>query len=221
MLKLNPHLCKSLRPLRRGFLVGCWQKGLVKATLLTMAAISVLPLGAYGGTNLNLRGTSSVYIDAYVNFITATTFELFQMMFSLVKLPNGDIGIGTNSLIKDLVNQEKLGQASGSSVAIKGVQGEIVQISCSKEGALSNGLQRMPISNVEVAAGKANTGDFGQGIACDGENMPILSHVLQGQGEENTLFIGVRLQVNDKLAATRYTTSAPQGQPVAFEINYI
>ena len=120
-----------------------------------------------------------------------------------------------------MANQKQLGQASGSSVAIKGVQGEVVQISCAKEGALSNGLQKMPISSVEVAAGKANTGDFGRAIACNGENTPILSHVLQDQGEGNTLFIGVRLQVNDQLSAALYTTSAPQGQPVAFEINYI
>lgn len=195
--------------------------GLVKASVITIAATTLLPLGAYGGTNLRLRATSSVYIDAYVSFIAATTFELFQMMFSLANLPNGDIGIGTNSIVKDLTNQQRLGQVSGASVAIKGVQGEVVQISCAKGGALSSGVQKMPISNVEVAAGKSNTGDYGQGVACNGEDTPILSHVLQNQGEENTLFIGARLEVNDKLAAARFTTSGPEGQPVTFEINYI
>jgi len=79
---------KSPRSFGRGFVAGWGYRRLTNVVLLAVAAISILPLGAYGGTNLRLRATSSVYIDAYVSFIAATTFELFQMMFSIVKLPN-------------------------------------------------------------------------------------------------------------------------------------
>lgn len=197
------------------------RKGVVKTILVAAVFSTLAPFGAYGGTNLRLRGTSSVYIDAYVSFIAASTFELFQMMFSLARLPNGDIGIGTNSTVTNLANKEPLGTAQGASVAIRGIKGEVVQISCAKGGTLSNGLQKMPISNVEVAAGKENTGDYGEGISCKGDDQPVISHVLQDEKEENTLFIGVRVQVNNKLAASRYSTTLPQGQPVSFEINYI
>ena len=189
--------------------------------LTVIVLFSFFPMMSYAGTNLRARGTSSIYIEAYVSFIAATTFELFQMMFQLTQLPNGDIGIGTNQKVKNLNNKEVLAQVSGASVIIKGIEGEMVQVSCSNEGALSNGSQKMPISNVEVAAGKKNTGDYGEGIQCVGADLAAISHVIGDQQDENTLYIGVRLQVKDTLAAARYSTSNAEGKPVAFEINYI
>ena len=79
----------------------------------------------------------------------------------------------------------------------------------------------MPISDVEVAAGTQNTGDYGEGVQCAGDAAPAISHVITSQSDDNTLFIGARVQVSNKLAAARYTTSNPDGQPVSFEINYI
>lgn len=196
-------------------------RSVVHIMLTVVVICSFFPMMSHAGTNLRARGTSSIYIEAYVNFIAATTFELFQMMFQLTQLPNGDIGIGTNQKVKNLTNKEVLAQVSGASIVIRGIEGEMVQVSCSTEGALSNGIEKMPISNVEVAAGKKNTGDYGEGIQCAGATLPTISHVIGNQQDENTLYIGVRLQVNDKLAAARYSTSNPEGKPVAFEINYI
>lgn len=197
------------------------QRKLIHIICTVFAVVALFPLMSHGATNLRAKGTSSIYIEVYVNFIAATTFELFQMMFQLSRLPNGDLGIGTNQNVTDLKSKQLLTKVSGASVVIKGVEGEMVQVSCSQEGALSSGIQKMPISNVEVAAGKQNTGDFGEGVQCAGAEAPAISHVIGGTKDDNTLFIGARVQVKNNLVAARYTTSNPDGKPVAFEINYI
>ena len=194
---------------------------LAPVLILASAVVAFFPFSSYSATNLRSKGTSSIYIEAYVNFIAASTFELFHVMFQLRRLPKGDLGIGTNQNVTDLKSRELLAKVSGASVVIKGVEGEIVQVSCSKEGALSSGFQKMPISDVGVAAGTQNTGDYGEGVQCAGDAAPAISHVITSQSDDNTLFIGARVQVSNKLAAARYTTSNPDGQPVSFEINYI
>ena len=206
------HSVKALKGLKRY---------LVKVSLVAFFVGAFVPTLAFSGTNINARSSSSIYIDAYVNFVTASTFELFQMFFSLRALPAEDIGIGTNAVVKAIDSKLALGTAEGVSVAISGIEGEVVQISCNEGGVLSNGKDKLPISNVEVAAGQGNTGDYGEGIACGGSDTPVINHVLGKQKNNNKLYVGLRLKVSKNLTASRFTTSQLEGEPVSFEIKYI
>lgn len=130
----------------------------------------------------------------------------------------GRARLGTNSLITYTNGVSGNGLGTAGRFRITGSPGTTVDISCSKNGRVSNGTETVRVRGVELIVGTTGVAYGGAGsVRCDGLGSNIIQ-LVSGNQNSNKALVGARLIIDGDETGGSYDTLASGGDALVIEM---
>lgn len=183
--------------------------------------LSLIVAGIFSAQTQDIQA-NEVQVDASVTFTQALSIVAEELSFGdFTFSPTASANEITISAADDSVSCTNTADygcpAKGTAgvIDIAGSAGNLINIACEANGAVSNGNDVFGISNVKIFAGSTET-------SCAGLSIPTASIALSDLAQDNSLRLGAKLSIpasGVKTAGT-YSTSNSGGQAVAVKVLY-